>query len=96
MSTSAFPFSILEHELPCSHIREYPLATANTQEDVLYLAIKQYIPKDNKHPQPGDVTIIGAHANGFPKVREIFLRCVQKLTTHRNSTSLSGKNYTKD
>ncbi|GAB7355781.1 hypothetical protein MBLNU459_g6463t1 [Dothideomycetes sp. NU459] len=40
---------------------------ANTQEDVLHLAIKQYTPLDNTSPQPGDVTIIGAHANGFPK-----------------------------
>ncbi|KAM5517894.1 toxin biosynthesis [Fusarium oxysporum f. sp. phaseoli] len=31
------------------------------------LAVKQYIPHDNPNPQPGDVTIIGAHANGFPK-----------------------------
>ena len=29
--------------------------------------MKQYIPKDNPNPRPGDVTIIGAHANGFPK-----------------------------
>ena len=60
-------FRIVEHTLPCSHIREYPNATAHSQEDVLHLAIKQYIPLDNPHPQPGDVTIIGAHANGFPK-----------------------------
>lgn len=31
------------------------------------MAVKQYIPKDNPNPRPGDVTIIGAHANGFPK-----------------------------
>ncbi|KAF7860846.1 hypothetical protein EAF04_008364 [Stromatinia cepivora] len=60
-------FEIKEHTLECQHIREYPRATSNTQEDVLHLAIKQYIPKDNPHPQPGDVTIIGAHANGYPK-----------------------------
>ncbi|KAF5662750.1 host-specific ak-toxin akt2 [Fusarium heterosporum] len=34
---------------------------------VFMLAVKQYIPHDNPNPQPGDVTIIGAHANGFPK-----------------------------
>ncbi|ESZ91074.1 hypothetical protein SBOR_8537 [Sclerotinia borealis F-4128] len=60
-------FEIKEHTLECQHIREYPRATANTQEDVLHLAIKQYIPRDNPHPEPGDVTIIGAHANGYPK-----------------------------
>ncbi|KAI0129506.1 prolyl aminopeptidase-like protein [Xylariales sp. AK1849] len=62
-----FPFLIKEHSIPTQHVREYARATANSQEDILYLAIKQYIPKDNLSPQPGDVTIIGAHANGFPK-----------------------------
>jgi len=60
-------FQIKEHVLPSSYIREYPLATAETQEDLLQIAIKQYTPKDNSKPQPGDITIIGAHANGFPK-----------------------------
>ncbi|KAI9367932.1 Alpha/beta hydrolase family-domain-containing protein [Aspergillus egyptiacus] len=66
MSTSG-PFRIVEHVVPCQHIREYPGATANEQEDVLNLAVKQYIPLDNPNPQPGDVTILAAHANGFPK-----------------------------
>ena len=66
MSSSVF--QIKEHTLECQHIREYARATAVAQEDVLHLAIKQYIPLDNPHPQEGDVTIIGAHANGFPKV----------------------------
>ena len=61
-------FEIKEHTLECQHIREYPHATARSQEDVLRLAIKQYIPRDNQDPRDGDVTIIGAHANGFPKV----------------------------
>lgn len=61
-------FQIKEHILPSQHIRDYPRATAFSQEDVLKLAIKQYTPLDNPNPQPGDVTIIGAHANGFPKV----------------------------
>ncbi|KAM0126890.1 hypothetical protein ACHAO1_009810 [Botrytis cinerea] len=60
-------FEVKENILECQHIREYPRATSNTQEDVLHLAIKQYIPRDNPNPQPGDVTIIGAHANGYPK-----------------------------
>ncbi|KAK8065937.1 hypothetical protein PG997_012684 [Apiospora hydei] len=62
-----FPYHIKEHKIPSQHVREYPRATAHSQDDVLYLAIKQYIPKDNPDPQPGDVTIIGTHANGFPK-----------------------------
>lgn len=35
--------------------------------DTLHLAVKQYIPLDNLDPQPGDVTIIGTQANGYPK-----------------------------
>lgn len=62
------PFRIVEHVVPCQHIREYPAATANEQEEPLHLAVKQYIPLDNPNPQPGDVTILAAHANGFPKV----------------------------
>lgn len=61
-------FEVKQHILECQHIRDYPRATIRAQEDVLYLAIKQYIPLDNPHPQDGDLTIIGAHANGFPKV----------------------------
>lgn len=60
-------FHVVKHTVPCQHIREYPRALSGRQEDVLQLAVKQYIPKDNPNPQPGDVTIIGAHANGFPK-----------------------------
>ncbi|RAK74182.1 putative toxin biosynthesis protein [Aspergillus fijiensis CBS 313.89] len=61
------PFRVVEHTVECQHIREYPAATANEQEDILNLAVKQYIPLDNPNPQPRDVTILAAHANGFPK-----------------------------
>jgi hypothetical protein len=61
-------FKVQEHTLTTSHIREYPRATADHQDDELKLAIKQYTPFDNQDPKPGDVTIIGGHANGFPKV----------------------------
>ncbi|KAK5465053.1 hypothetical protein LTS15_001616 [Exophiala xenobiotica] len=60
-------FHLVEHKIPCQHVREYPRALAGSQDDVLYLSVKQYIPKDNPNPQPGDVTILGAHANAFPK-----------------------------
>lgn len=66
-SFTSGPFRVVEHTVECQHIREYPGATANTQEDELHLAVKQYIPLDNPNPQPGDVTILAAHANGFPK-----------------------------
>lgn len=68
---SSATFIIKEHVIPCQHIREYARATAFAQEEVLKLAVKQYIPKDNPKPQPGDVTIIAAHANGFPKVYQL-------------------------
>lgn len=65
--SSSSPFHIKTHTLPAQHIREYPHATANSQEDVLHLSFKQYIPKSNPHPQLGDITILATHANGFVK-----------------------------
>ena len=65
MSSSVF--KVQEHTMPCQFIREYPGATLENQEDDLFLHVKQYIPLDQSHNQPGAVTIIGAHANGFPK-----------------------------
>ncbi|KAH8665859.1 Alpha/beta hydrolase family-domain-containing protein [Tricladium varicosporioides] len=65
MSSSVF--DIKEHTVECQHIREYARAAANSQEDIFHLAVKQYTPLDNLNPQPGDITVIGAHANGFPK-----------------------------
>ncbi|KAK5626249.1 hypothetical protein RRF57_001964 [Xylaria bambusicola] len=64
---ASFPFHIKEHVVPGQHVREWARATSRSQDDVINLHVKQYIPKDNPSPQPGDVTIIGAHANGFPK-----------------------------
>lgn len=61
-------FSITKHKVPCQHIREYPKATVGEQEEIQYLAVKQYVPLSNTSPSPGDVTIIATHANGFPKV----------------------------
>lgn len=65
MSTTHF--RIQKHAVPTTHIREYPRATADDQEDELLLAVKQYTPKGQSKIDEGDVTIIGAHANGFPK-----------------------------
>lgn len=52
--------------MPGQHIREYPRATADAQEEVLELAVKEYIPRDGGGE--GAVTVLAAHANGFPKV----------------------------
>lgn len=67
------PFRIVKHVVPAQYLREYPRATSTSQEETLHLAVKQYIPLDNPNPQPGDVTIVGAHANGFPKVWQMSL-----------------------
>lgn len=61
-------FRVVEYAIPCQHTREYPRATEVGKENSLRLAVKQYIPLDNPDPKPGDVTIVAAHANGFPKV----------------------------
>ncbi|CEJ61574.1 hypothetical protein PMG11_10104 [Penicillium brasilianum] len=63
---SPSPFLITEHVIDSQHVREYPRAT-RTGDDALKLMVKQYTPKSNPHPQPGDLTIIGAHGSGFPK-----------------------------
>lgn len=60
-------FTIKEHVIDASYMREYPRG-AWPQNAPLKLAIKKYIPADNLNPQPGDVTLIGAHGAGFPKV----------------------------
>lgn len=62
----ASPFIIKEHVVPGQHGREYARATSHAQEEVLELAVKEYVPRETGGE--GDVTIIGAHANGFPKV----------------------------
>ncbi|RYP75444.1 hypothetical protein DL771_002329 [Monosporascus sp. 5C6A] len=80
-----FPFEVKEHAIPAQHLREWPRATAGSQEDVLQIHIKQYKPLDNPDPQPGDVTIIGVGANGFPK--EVYEALWADL--HTQSTSHS-------
>lgn len=66
---SLLHFDVHEHSIPTTHIREYPRALASDdQEDVLHLAIKQYTPKKSRVGDQQIVTIIAAHANGFPKV----------------------------
>lgn len=60
-------FDVREHRIPATHIREYPRATADGDADVLHLAVKQYTPTKTYKARK-EITIIGAHANGFPKV----------------------------
>ncbi|KAL7924646.1 Alpha/beta hydrolase family domain-containing protein [Trichoderma austrokoningii] len=60
-------FDIHIHTIQASHIREYARATATSQEAPLLLHVKQYTPKHGGPARKGDITIIGAHANAFPK-----------------------------
>ncbi|PHH70769.1 hypothetical protein CDD83_5349 [Cordyceps sp. RAO-2017] len=64
---SSAVYDVVEHVIPAAHIREYPRATAERQDDELRLHVRQYVPRDNPRPRRGDVTIVAAHANGFPK-----------------------------
>jgi hypothetical protein len=67
---ASLPFHITEHVIDSQHIREYPLATTRA-EDALKLVVKRYTPKSNPNHQSGDLTIIGAHGSGFPKVSSL-------------------------
>ena len=60
-------FEVERHIIPCQHLRHYPRSLAGEQEDVLHIVIKQYTPKNNPDPKPGDITIVSAHANGVGK-----------------------------
>lgn len=70
MSSSSM-FNVKEHIIPTTYIREYPRALVDDQEDVLSLAVKQYTPKRDAGSAKNEVTIVGAHANGFPKVSSL-------------------------
>lgn len=91
-------FHIKEHVIEGQHVREYAQATAHSNEEVLKLAVKQYIPKDNPNPKPGDITIIASHANGFVKVKHkspshtplIFKSDTHQMMSYRNSTNHYG------
>ena len=67
-----FPFKVIQHQIPGQHIRLYPRGTKHSQETVLRIAIKQYVPIDLPEIVPDHaVTIIATHGNGFVKVRLI-------------------------
>jgi hypothetical protein len=60
-------FTITTHIVRAQHTRGRPAGAERGRENELRLHVKQYVPKTNPNPQPDDVTIIGAQANGFPK-----------------------------
>lgn len=89
-------FQVQEHVIAASHIREYHRSTADDQEVALQLAVKQYSPSRSAKRNAKPVTIIGAHANGFPKVR-ILRELRRAITEHvRNFMSRYGTNYSSD
>lgn len=83
-------FDVKEHTINASYIREYARATSTSQSDTLVQHVKQYIPKSNQNPQKGDVTLIGAHANGFPKVSLSLSPAFFSQFTLRISFSVGG------
>ena len=84
-------FRIVEHQIPCQHIREYAHAIDGEQETELLLAVKQYIPLSNPNPGYGDITIIGAHATGFGKVKPSREIARQLSDESRSAMSHYGK-----
>lgn len=92
---STLNFRIKEHTVEGQYIREYRRALLESPEDTLYLSVKQYTPLDGSHRRPGAVTIIGAHANAFPKVRlRKDLLPNGGLNPARSSMNLFGTTYT--
>ena len=63
---SSCNFSVIQHIIPCQYVRGYPHAV-KSNHGPLRLAIKEYRPLNNLAPLQDSVTIIAAHANGFPK-----------------------------
>lgn len=61
------PLQVIEHVISGQHIRGYPYSIRHRQEDILKLAVKQYVPSNNELA-PNAVTILALHGLGFPKV----------------------------
>ncbi|EMC96223.1 hypothetical protein BAUCODRAFT_467173 [Baudoinia panamericana UAMH 10762] len=60
-------FLVKAHRFPAQHIREYSGGLRSRDEDIIYLEAKQYIPRNNLEAHESDLTILAAHAIGFPK-----------------------------
>ena len=84
-------FTVIEHVVPGQHIREYPGATRHSQEDILKIHVKQYVPANAPDSIPTNaLTIIGAHGIGFPKVGQT---CVCREHTLAQSTDCPQETY---
>jgi len=89
-------WKVLDHKIPCQHIREYPHALVDEHDHELQLAIKQYIPNDGQDPAARNgCTIIGAPGNSVLKVgplRSVYISPVFSdliSSNKRNLTNLS-------
>lgn len=60
-------FRVVKHTVRAQHSRDRVAGAEQGHENSLRLHVKQYIPKSNPNPKNGDVTIIGAVADAFPK-----------------------------
>ncbi|KAI0157298.1 prolyl aminopeptidase-like protein [Xylariaceae sp. FL1272] len=61
-----FPFNVIEHVIPAQHLREWPQATAQSAEDVYRSTSSRISRTIILIVKNGDITIIAAHACGFP------------------------------
>ena len=78
-------FNKIEVTFEGVHPRAHPRCT-RTPHDRLTIVGNNYVPKSNRHPATGDVTLIVAHANGFHKeLYEPYLEALaRKLSTSLN------------
>ncbi|KAF7185911.1 Abhydrolase domain-containing protein mpaH [Pseudocercospora fuligena] len=86
------PFVIEEHVFEGQHIREYPAALANSQEDVIKLHAKSYTPHEVASGKAnGDLTVIAYHANAFQKeVYEPFFEQLYETLKEKHGVTLGG------
>ncbi|KAL8730511.1 MAG: hypothetical protein Q9181_004638 [Wetmoreana brouardii] len=64
---SADYWTVREHEIPASHIRGYSRGVQDESTARLRLAVKQYVPKDQKKTPRNAMTVIMAHGLGLTK-----------------------------
>lgn len=81
------PITVVSHTVPASHLRDYPHAIANEDED-LFLEVKQYIPdqqicftagsgSEDRVTTDDAVTIIAAGGTGF--IKELYEPLFEEL-----------------
>ena len=80
-------FDIHHHTIDGQHIRQYRQASAEPTVP-LKICINQYVPKCNRAPKPGDITIIATHAVGFTK--ELYEPYFSSLLAQSKTPSRDG------